>query len=80
MKYIFSPGKIKETFYHANVEFGVLFYDSVCSVQAKLATNEINYFCERQSPLDTTQRSYRSQKLDRFCGNSSPAGIYHQLF
>ena len=55
MKYIFRPGKIKETFYQANVVFGILFYDSVCSVDASLATNEIYYFCERQSPLDITQ-------------------------
>ena len=42
VKYTFSPGKIKETFYQAKVVFGVLFYDSVCSVEATLATNEID--------------------------------------
>lgn len=60
--------------------YNTLFYGSVCSVEATLGTNEINYFCERQSPLDMTQRSYRSQKLDRFCGDSPPIGIHHQLF
>ena len=48
MKYIFSAGKIKDTFYQANVECGVFFYDSVCSVEATLATKEIffaNFNC-----------------------------------
>ena len=34
VKYIFSAGKIKETFYQAKVVCVVLFYDSVCLVQA----------------------------------------------
>ena len=33
--------------------FGVFFYVSICSVEATLATNEIIFFCERQSPLDS---------------------------
>ena len=32
--------------------FGAFCYVSVCSVEATLATNEIKFYCERQSPLD----------------------------
>ena len=49
--HIFSPGRIEDTFYQANVVFGVFFYVSVCSGEANLATSEIN-FCEHQLPLD----------------------------
>ena len=40
MKYILGSGKIKETFYQANVVCGEFFNDSVCSVEATLNTNE----------------------------------------
>ena len=41
MKYIIISGKTKETFYQANVVSGLLFYDSVCSIEATWATNEL---------------------------------------
>ena len=38
-----APVKYKKHFYRANVVFGVFFCVSVCSVEATLATNEINF-------------------------------------
>ena len=49
--------------------FGVFFYVSVCSVEVTLAINEINFFCERQSPLNM------ELVLSGILGNSSPVGI-----
>ena len=54
MKYIFSAGKIKETFYQANVVCGVFFYDSVCPVEATLATYEIFFFANFNHCLTST--------------------------
>ena len=45
--------------------YNTLFYGSVCSVEATLGTNEINYFCERQSPLDIGHKSLTA--FVRFC-------------
>ena len=49
---------VKDAFYQANIVC-CIFYDSVCSVEATLATNIIFLFCERQSPLD----------IEGLCGN-----------
>ena len=64
--------------------FGVFFYVSVCSEEATLATNEINFFLsERQSPLDIEVVLSITKALafsltafvGMLCGNSSPVGI-----
>ena len=61
--YIFGRGKIKEAFLSS--KRGVFFKVSVCSGEATLATSEIKFFCERQSPLDIEllKLSCRAQKL-----------------
>ena len=53
--------------YSAVTPFGVLFYDNVCSVEATLTTNEINYFCERQRRSTSMVAEMCQYSMSRIC-------------